>query len=41
MMNLKNIHLKVVESMPFFTEEDYEKTLVAKFSGEYTTEKFE
>lgn len=41
MMNLKNIHLKVVESMPFFTQEDYEKTLVAKFSGEYTTEKFE
>lgn len=41
MMNLKNIHLKVVETMPLFSKEDYEKTLVAKFSGEYTTEKFE
>ena len=40
-MNLKNIHLEVVETMPLFSEEDYEKTLVAKFSGEYTTEKFE
>lgn len=40
MLNLKNNHLELVKELPSFSEERYLRSLVAKFSGEYSTEKF-
>lgn len=40
MLNLKNDHLELVKELPSFDEERYHRSLVAMFSGEYTTEKF-